>query len=191
MEEMTPIIYTPTAGLAIQHYSNEFRKPRGIYISYPDQDHIDDILDNLHDDIDLIVLTDSEQILGIGDQGANGIGISVAKIIIYTLCAGINPRRMLPVMIDVGTNNTELLQDPLYIGWRHPRIQGEDYHQFVEKVIGSIKGNFRTYSFNGRISEKKRPDAIWNSTRIKYAPLTMIYRVPGLWPWPHYLTRPN
>lgn len=142
MEEMTPIIYTPTAGLAIQHYSNEFRKPRGIYISYPDQDHIDDILDNLHDDIDLIVLTDSEQILGIGDQGANGIGISVAKIIIYTLCAGINPRRMLPVMIDVGTNNSELLQDPLYIGWRHPRIQGEAYHQFVEKVIGSIKRKF-------------------------------------------------
>ena len=93
IEEMMPIIYTPTAGLAIQHYSNEFRTPRGIYISYPDQDNIDEILNNLSNDIDLIVLTDSEQILGIGDQGANGIGISVAKIVIYTLCAGINPKK--------------------------------------------------------------------------------------------------
>lgn len=142
IEEMMPIIYTPTAGLAIQHYSSEFRKPRGIYISYHDQDNIDEILNNLSTDIDLIVLTDSEQILGIGDQGANGIGISVAKIVIYTLCAGINPRRMLPVMIDVGTNNPELLNDPLYIGWRHPRIKGEKYDQFVSKVIKSIKQKF-------------------------------------------------
>jgi len=143
MEEMIPIIYTPTAGWAIQHYSKEFRTPRGVYIAYPDQDHVDEILDNLNSqDIDLIVLTDSEQILGIGDQGANGIGISVAKIIIYTLCAGIDPRRMLPVMIDVGTNNTELLQDPFYIGWRHSRIRGADYGRFVEKVIGSIKRKF-------------------------------------------------
>ena len=142
IEEMMPIIYTPTAGLAIQHYSDEFRTPRGVYISYPDQDNIDEILNNLSSDIDLIVLTDSEQILGIGDQGANGIGISVAKIVIYTLCAGIDPKRMLPVMIDVGTNNPQLLRDPLYIGWRHSRIQGEAYDQFVNKVIKSIKQKF-------------------------------------------------
>ncbi len=142
IEEMMPIIYTPTAGLAIQHYSDEFRTPRGVYISYPDQDNIDEILNNLSNDIDLIVLTDSEQILGIGDQGANGIGISVAKIVIYTLCAGIDPKRMLPVMIDVGTNNPHLLRDPLYIGWRHSRIQGEAYGQFVNKVIKSIKQKF-------------------------------------------------
>lgn len=131
---MMPIIYTPTAGLAIQHYSNEFRKPRGIYISYQDQDNIDEILDNITNKIDLIVLTDSEQILGIGDQGANGIGISVAKIVIYTLCAGINPRRMLPVMIDVGTNNKKLLKDPLYIGWRHPRISGKNITSFWRRL---------------------------------------------------------
>lgn len=142
INEMMPIIYTPTAGLAIQHYSNEFRKPRGIYISYQDQDNIDEILDNITNKIDLIVLTDSEQILGIGDQGANGIGISVAKIVIYTLCAGINPRRMLPVMIDVGTNNKKLLKDPLYIGWRHPRISGKRYNQFLEKVVKAIKQKF-------------------------------------------------
>ena len=142
IEEMMPIIYTPTAGLAIQHYSSEFRTPRGIYISYHDQDNIDEILNNLSNDIDLIVLTDSEQILGIGDQGANGIGISVAKIVIYTLCAGINPKKMLPVMIDVGTNNPQLLRDPLYIGWRHSRIHGEAYDQFVSKVVTAIRQKF-------------------------------------------------
>jgi malate dehydrogenase (oxaloacetate-decarboxylating) len=143
IKEMMPIIYTPTAGLAIQEYSNEFRRPRGIYISYPDLDHVYEILDNrINPEIDLIVLTDSEQILGIGDQGANGIGISVAKLVIYTLGAGINPRRMLPIMIDVGTNNTNLLQDPLYIGWRHPRISREEYDHFVSKVIKAIKLKF-------------------------------------------------
>lgn len=143
IEEMMPIVYTPTAGLAIQHYSNEFRKPRGIYLSYPEREHVDEILDNWDgSDIGLIVLTDSEQILGIGDQGANGIGISVAKLVIYTLCAGINPRRMLPIMIDVGTNNPDLLEDPFYLGWRHPRINRGEYHQFVETVINAINRKF-------------------------------------------------
>jgi malate dehydrogenase (oxaloacetate-decarboxylating) len=142
VEELMPIVYTPTAGMAIQHYSNEFRKPRGIYISYPERDHIDGILDNLHNHVDLIVLTDSEQILGIGDQGANGMGISVAKLVMYTLFAGINPRRMLPVMIDVGTNNPRLLEDPLYLGWRHPRISREEYDCFVERVVEAIKRKF-------------------------------------------------
>ncbi len=143
IKEMMPIIYTPTAGLAIQQYSNEFRKPRGIYIAYPDRDHVDEILENrINPEIDLIVVTDSEQILGIGDQGANGIGISVAKLVIYTLAAGINPRRMLPLMIDVGTNNNKLLQDPLYIGWRHRRISGKEYDGFVGKVMGVIKEKF-------------------------------------------------
>jgi malate dehydrogenase (oxaloacetate-decarboxylating) len=143
IKEMMPIIYTPTAGLAIQEYSNEFRRPRGIYIAYPDLDHIDEILDNrINPKIDLIVLTDSEQILGIGDQGANGIGISVAKLVIYTLGAGINPKRMLPIMIDVGTNNTNLLHDPLYIGWRHPRISRKEYDHFVSRVVEVIKQKF-------------------------------------------------
>ena len=140
---MMPIIYTPTAGLAIQQYSNEFRKPRGIYIAYPDRDHIDEILENrINPEIDLIVVTDSEQILGIGDQGVNGIGISVAKLVIYTLAAGINPRRMLPLMIDVGTNNHHLLEDPFYLGWRHPRINREEYHSFVETVVNAINRKF-------------------------------------------------
>jgi malate dehydrogenase (oxaloacetate-decarboxylating) len=141
--EMMPIVYTPTAGLAIQRYSDEFRKPRGIYLSYPEREHVDEILSQWDDDeIDLIVLTDSEQILGIGDQGANGIGISVAKLVVYTLCAGINPRRMLPIMIDVGTNNPDLLEDPFYLGWRHPRISPKEYHKFVENVVNAINEKF-------------------------------------------------
>ena len=143
VEEMMPIVYTPTAGLAIQRYSDEFREPRGIYLSYPNRKHVDEILDNWDKkEIVLIVLTDSEQILGIGDQGANGIGISVAKLVVYTLCAGINPRRMLPIMIDVGTNNPRLLKDPFYLGWRHPRISQEEYHQFVETVVNAINRKF-------------------------------------------------
>ena len=143
IKEMMPIIYTPTAGLAIQEYSNEFRKPRGIYISYPDRDYIDEILENrINPKIDLIVVTDSEQILGIGDQGVNGIGISVAKLVIYTLAAGINPRRMLPLMIDVGTNNPHLLEDPFYLGWRHPRINRDEYNHFVETVMNAINRKF-------------------------------------------------
>lgn len=143
VDEMMPIVYTPTAGLAIQHYSDEFRKPRGIYLSYPDREHVYEILDNWDKrDIALIVLTDSEQILGIGDQGANGIGISVAKLVVYTLCAGINPRRMLPVLIDVGTNNPRLLEDPFYLGWRHQRISQEEYHQFVETIVNAINHKF-------------------------------------------------
>jgi malate dehydrogenase (oxaloacetate-decarboxylating) len=141
--EMMPIVYTPTAGLAIQRYSDEFRKPRGIYLSYPEREHVDEILSQWdEEEIDLIVLTDSEQILGIGDQGANGIGISVAKLVVYTLCAGINPRRMLPIMIDVGTNNPDLLEDPFYLGWRHPRISPKEYHKFVENVVNAINEKF-------------------------------------------------
>lgn len=143
IQEMMPIVYTPTAGLAIQRYSDEFRKPRGIYLSYPEREHVDEILSHWdEDEIDLIVLTDSEQILGIGDQGANGIGISVAKLVVYTLCAGINPRRMLPIMIDVGTNNPDLLEDPFYLGWRNPRINHSEYHKFVETVINAINEKF-------------------------------------------------
>lgn len=143
IQEMMPIVYTPTAGLAIQRYSDEFRKPRGIYLSYPEREHVDEILGHWdEDEIDLIVLTDSEQILGIGDQGANGIGISVAKLVVYTLCAGINPRRMLPIMIDVGTNNPDLLEDPFYLGWRNPRISPSEYYKFVETVINAIKKKF-------------------------------------------------
>ena len=143
IEEMMPMIYTPIVGHAVKSYSLEFRQPRGLYISYPDIDHIDAILENRsHPEIDLIVVTDGEGVLGIGDQGVGGMDIPIAKLMVYTLCAGINPVRTLPILLDVGTNNKALLADPMYLGWHHPRLTGAEYDAFVDQVINAIKRKF-------------------------------------------------
>lgn len=143
LEEMLPIIYTPTVGEAVQRFSLEMRKPRGLYISYPDRHKIDQILENrLPPDIDLCVVTDGGAVLGIGDQGIGGINISIAKLMVYTLCAGINPNRVLPVQLDVGTNNQHLLNDPVYLGWRNERITGQEYDDFVDQFVTSITKKF-------------------------------------------------
>jgi len=143
LAEMLPIIYTPTVGAAVKKYSREFRQARGLYIAYKYQHRIEEILDNRsHPEIDLIVVTDGEGILGIGDQGVGGMDIPIAKLMVYTLCAGINPLRTLPIMLDVGTNNQELLGDPLYLGSRHPRIRGKEYDEFVANVVNTIKRKF-------------------------------------------------
>lgn len=143
IEEMMPIIYTPTEAKAIQHYSHEFRRPAGIFLKAGDditaafaQHDVD--LDN----IELIVVTDAEQILGIGDQGVGGICISVAKAVVYSLCAGIHPAKMLSVMLDVGTNNPELLKDPMYLGLRQPRLKQQQYDAFIDKFVTAVKTTF-------------------------------------------------
>jgi len=143
LEEMMPIIYTPTEAEAIQNYSSEVRRMRGLHICYEERDNISEILENrLNNDIDLIVVTDGEQILGIGDQGAGGISISVAKLAVYTICAGINPHRVLPIVLDVGTNNEKLLQDDMYLGWNHKRIKGQEYYDFVDQFVTAVKSKF-------------------------------------------------
>jgi malate dehydrogenase (oxaloacetate-decarboxylating) len=143
LEEMLPIIYTPTVGEAVQHFSLEHRKPRGLYISFNDRDRIDHILDNrVPPEVDLSVVTDGEAVLGIGDQGIGGINISNAKLMVYTLCAGINPHRFLPIQLDVGTNNIHLLNDPMYLGWRHERITGQAYDDFIDQFVTSITKKF-------------------------------------------------
>lgn len=145
LEEMLPIIYTPTVGEAVERFSMEHRKPRGLYISYPEKDHIAQLLDNrLPPEVDLIVVTDGEAVLGIGDQGIGGINISSAKLMVYTLCAGINPHRVLPIQLDVGTNNQHLLADPMYLGWRHERISGQVYDDFIDVFVQTIKKKFPT-----------------------------------------------
>lgn len=143
LAEMLPLIYTPIVGTAVKEYSREFRQARGLYIAYKYRDRIAEILDNRsHPEIDLIVITDAEGILGIGDQGVGGMDIPIAKLMVYTLCAGVNPLRTLPILLDVGTNNQKLLDDPLYLGLRHQRITGKEYDDFIENVITGIKRKF-------------------------------------------------
>lgn len=143
LEEMLPIIYTPTVGEAVERFSLEHRKTRGIYISFPDRDKISTILDHrLPQEVDLIVTTDGEAVLGIGDQGIGGINIATAKLMVYTLCGGISPHRVLPIQLDLGTNNPQLLNDPMYVGWRHERIQGQDYIDFIDQFVKAIIKKF-------------------------------------------------
>lgn len=140
LAEMMPIIYTPTVGEACQQFSDIYRRHRGVFISYPDREHIDDILQNVNrKNVKVIVITDGERILGLGDQGIGGMGIPIGKLSLYTACGGISPAYTLPITIDVGTNNQQLLNDPIYMGWRQPRISGDEYYNFVDEVIRGIR----------------------------------------------------
>lgn len=140
LPEMLPIVYTPVVGAACEKFSWIYRRARGVFISWPDRDRIDDILHDIpRHDIKVIVVTDGERILGLGDQGVGGMGIPIGKLSLYTVCGGVNPANTLPILLDVGTNNTRLLDDPRYIGWRHPRITGEDYFAFIGMFIAAVK----------------------------------------------------
>ena len=140
LSEMMPIIYTPTVGEACEHFSDIYRRARGLFISYPNRDRIDDMLQNAtKQNVKVIVVTDGERILGLGDQGIGGMGIPIGKLSLYTACGGISPAYTLPVVLDVGTNNPQRLNDPLYMGWRHPRISGDEYYAFVDEFIQAVK----------------------------------------------------
>ncbi len=143
IEEMMPLVYTPTVGQACQKFGQIYQKARGLFISYPNRDCIDEILDNeFLDDTEVIVVSDGERILGLGDLGAGGMGIPIGKLSLYTACAGIPPQKTLPIILDAGTDNEELLKDPLYLGWRNKRVRGKDYDDFVEKFVQAIKKRF-------------------------------------------------
>ncbi|QJR00302.1 NAD-dependent malic enzyme [Halomonas sp. PGE1] len=140
LEEMLPIIYTPTVGKACQEFSNIYRNHRGLFIAYPDRDRMDDILRSAtKNQVKVIVVTDGERILGLGDQGIGGMGIPIGKLALYTACGGISPAYTLPIMLDVGTNNQALLDDPMYMGWRHERIGQEGYDAFIAQFIAAVK----------------------------------------------------
>jgi len=140
IEEMTPIVYTPVVALGCQQFSQIYRRPRGLFISYPLRDSIPALLRNRpQPKVDVIVVTDGERILGIGDQGVGGLGIPIGKLSLYTLIGGIHPARTLPIVLDVGTNNPERLQDPQYLGWRHERITGQAYFDFVHQFVDAVK----------------------------------------------------
>jgi malate dehydrogenase (oxaloacetate-decarboxylating) len=145
IEEMTPMVYTPVVALACQQFSHIYRRPRGLFISYPLRDSIPTLLRNRpNPEVDVIVVTDGERILGIGDQGAGGLGIPIGKLSLYTLIGGICPERTLPIVLDVGTNNTERLKDPEYLGWRHERVTGQAYFDFVDQFVTAVKQEFPT-----------------------------------------------
>jgi malate dehydrogenase (oxaloacetate-decarboxylating) len=140
IEEMTPMVYTPVVALACQQFSHIYRRPRGLFVSYPLADSIPSLLRNRpNPEIDVIVVTDGERILGIGDQGAGGLGIPIGKLSLYTLIGGIRPERTLPIVLDVGTNNAECLNDPEYLGWRHERVTGQAYFDFVDQFVTAVK----------------------------------------------------
>jgi len=139
LEEMLPIVYTPTVGAACERYSDHWAKPRGLFMSWPHRHRIEQILsDPRLDATQVIVVSDGERILGLGDQGAGGMGIPIGKLSLYTACAGLHPATTLPILLDVGTDNEARLADPLYIGWRQKRIRGQDYDDFVEAFVSAV-----------------------------------------------------
>jgi malate dehydrogenase (oxaloacetate-decarboxylating) len=140
VEQMLPLVYTPTVGEGCQRFSEIWRKPRGLFLSYPNKDRIADILGHSrYDNVKCIVFSDGERILGLGDQGAGGMGIPIGKMALYTALGGIHPEHCLPILLDVGTDNEERLNSPIYIGWRHHRVRGEDYDAFVDTFVQCVK----------------------------------------------------
>jgi len=143
IEEIMPLIYTPTVGQACKEFAHIFRQPKGFYITPDDKGDIRDMLDNWpSDDVRVLVITDGQRILGLGDLGANGMGIPIGKLALYVACAGIDPEYCLPVMFDVGTNNQELINDPLYLGYPHERLEGEAYDELMDEFISAVQDKY-------------------------------------------------
>ena len=139
LEELLPLVYTPTVGEGCERFSEIWRKPRGLFLSYPNRHRIREILAAPRfDPVRVIVVSDGERILGLGDQGAGGMGIPIGKLALYTACAGIHPAQTLPILLDVGTNNRERLADPIYVGWRHERVTGAEYDAFIEEFVVAV-----------------------------------------------------
>jgi malate dehydrogenase (oxaloacetate-decarboxylating) len=140
IDQMLPLVYTPTVGEGCQRFSEIWRKPRGLFLSYPNKHRIPQILSHPRfNEVKCIVVSDGERILGLGDQGAGGMGIPIGKTALYTALGGIHPENCLPILLDVGTDNEERLNSPIYIGWKHHRMRGEEYDSFVDVFVQGVK----------------------------------------------------
>ena len=177
LEEMMPVIYTPTVGLACQLFSQIYRRKRGLFLSFPDQQKMNDLLQNAtKQKVKVIVVTDSERILGLGDQGIGGMGIPIGKLALYSGCGGISPAYTLPVTLDVGTNNQALLDDPMYLGWRHKRIRGEEYFNFVDKFIQAVKVRWPNALIQFEDFAQDNATPLLKNIKIKSVVLMMIFK---------------
>jgi malate dehydrogenase (oxaloacetate-decarboxylating) len=186
LREMIPIVNDRTVGLAMEQYHHECRRPRGVYLSIDHADGIEEALGNLGAgpaDIDLILATDSEQIFGIGDWGVGGIEIAIGKLAIYTAAGGIDPTRVIPVMLDVGTNRESLLADPMYPGNRHARVRGERYDAFIDAYVKAAVKLFPNAVLQWEDVGPATDDASWNDIAAKSAPSVTISRVPARSHW--------
>jgi malate dehydrogenase (oxaloacetate-decarboxylating) len=144
LAELLPIVYTPTVGLACEQWSRIYRRERGLFLSWAQRDRVEELIDNAVGDheVDVVVVTDGERVLGLGDLGIGGMGIPVGKLALYTAGGGLDPARTLPVVLDVGTDNDALLSDPLYLGWRHQRVRGADYDELVDAFVEGLRKRF-------------------------------------------------
>jgi malate dehydrogenase (oxaloacetate-decarboxylating) len=178
---MLPIVYTPTVGEAIQRYSHEYRRPRGVFLSVDHPELIETSLRNYGlgaDDVDLIVATDSEGILGIGDWGIGGIEIAIGKLSLYIAAAGMHPRRVIPIVLDMGTNNLRLLNDPMYLGNRHSRVAGDAYDEFLDAYVATAPSCSRMRCCTGRTWARPTPGGCCCATTTRSAPSTTTCRAP-------------
>ncbi len=178
IDEMLPIVYTPVVGEACQKFSRIFRRGRGLYISYDQRDRIEKILLNYHtNEPSVIVVTDGERILGLGDQGAGGMGIPIGKLCLYTACAGVSPYSTLPIMLDVGTDNEERLADPLYVGLRRKRIRGAEYQAFIDEFVAAVKKVFPNVLLQWE--DFLKDNAIFQLERFRHELLTFNDDIQG------------
>jgi malate dehydrogenase (oxaloacetate-decarboxylating) len=190
IEQMLPLVYTPTVGEGCQRFSEIWRKPRGLFLSYPHKDRIAGILAHPRfDQVRCIVVSDGERILGLGDQGAGGMGIPIGKLSLYTALAGIHPSTTLPILLDVGTDNQERLHDPIYIGWCHERVRGQEYDDFIESFVRrGHRALAARAAAMGRFRRRRTQPGCWSATATGSAPSTTTFREPPRSPprpcWP-------